>query len=1322
MINRIIGILFLVCTSFFGYGQRLNFNSLTVLDGLSQHDVSSIIQDSEGFIWIATYDGLNKFDGYRIENFFHKNEDPSSLSSNRILCLFEDNKKRIWIGTDGYGLNYYTIENGEISRLNVPDGFKIINVVNQNKNGDILAATTQGILKITEKDKKFIVEVLQSPLTGLNIKDIQILSNGGILYATDNGVWLYNNKEFKIVNGSEQLLFNTITETANGEIWVGGEEGLYQILDNQIVSFNGTDKINVLSVVEGINKDLWLSTFSSGLLHVNVSNSEIVRIETFNEEIQHSLSNNNLNTLFKDATSTLWVSNKIGVLYTNLENEKFKTLPLNEKKHVRTLFAKNEDVFFGFQGDRFYKYNFENNSVDSISLPSNSKPFKVDTLSGKVHLATTSGLFVEKDLSQNSFERAPIFDDPLQDESLIVTSFCKDRFGNLYFGTLKGLILKTKNQAAYINEVYENLGSLRGVRVFTITADRFDNSIWVGTISDGLFKINLDDNGNVQSMERYNEQMVGAYHIPNNSIWCFYQNPKGSLYTGTDTGLLVKEKGGNKFQPILDEFIQNKKILGIVSDYSSNLWLNNSRGIIKYSPNDSISKRYNSYDGLLTNTFTEAISKNDKGELFFGNILGINYFKEGELLDNPFPSKVSFTRLIVNNQNTNVNEKIAGSVLLSKTLNNTNSLTFNHKQNDFTIQFSSTNYANLKVNKYRYMLKNYDNDWIEVNNNNRFASYSNLPDGEYQFMVEATNPTGIWSGFPRSISILIQPAPWNTWWAYLLYFCLSTIILFTIFYFWSKKEKFRNQIELSKLKGEQQKQINELKLEFFTDIAHEFKTPLSLIIGPIEDLISGKKTIKHRAFCYSILSRNTHRMLNLINQLLDFRKINSGVNILKVSRNDICSQIREITEYFAWEAKNSNITFTTIAQESYYCHFDQDILEKVIFNVLSNAFKYTPFGGIIEIELKPAWKNDLEHVIIHIKDNGKGIPQEDKRKIFERHFHGKERSSSGIGLHLSYTLIKAHKGEISVSNSSMGGTEFMITLPVSSKSFAVEEYLVEDDIVPLMTNNYIPGNTPDIIEDTKNDQREKILIVEDDYDLRQYLKNILLYDFNVIEASNGKKALELSLKELPNLIITDVMMPELDGIELCKLVKKNVLISHIPILMLTAKTGEEFSNKGLKVGAWDYVAKPFNTSQLLQKVKNILDTRNNFRQHLLDGSIHKTENHYISYDQKFVQKAKEIVAQKISEPDFSVEVLSEELNMSRMQLHRKLKSLIGQTSTAFINSVKIEHAIKMFDNGCDRVQEAMDAVGITSYAHFNVLFKKQKGMTPGKYIEKLRKP
>ena len=1316
--NRYFVYLFLTFC-FFGAAsaQRLQLNSLTVKDGLSQHDVSSIIQDSEGFIWLATYDGLNKFDGYQIENYLHDNNDISSLSSNRIRCLFEDDNKQIWIGTDGYGLNYYSLEKGNITRVTVPDNYEIINDISQNSDGDILAATTQGLLKITENNTDFLVEILQTPITGFDIKKIKILQNGHILFATGRGLWLYKNDKYTLIKNSDYIAFNTIVESANHEIWVGGKSGLYQVVDNSLISRK--DKVNndVLSMVEGINNDLWITTFKNGLLHFSLNTLDVYTVASVNNSIDSYLENNQLKYIFKDATNTLWIANNNGTVYTNLDSRKFKSVPLKKKGNVRTLFSKGDKIYYGLQAGRFYVYSLKTNLNEAIDIPENAIAFRVDTLNGKIHLATTNGLFREVSSKEDKFKLVSVFEDSPEKNNLLVTSFCKDGFGNQYFGTFRGLLLKTKNKTIWVHQKFKNLDYLRNVRIFSLKMDYSKNCIWVGTVSKGLFKINLDKSGNILSAESYSEQMTGSYKIPNNSIWCFYQDKDNSLYVGTDTGLLHKKANESQFYTVEAEDILNKKIMGIISDEFSNLWLNNSQGIIKYNLTTKSTNTFNYFDGLLTNTFTEAISKNNKGELFFGNISGINYFKSGELYNNPFPSKISFTNLWVNNNKVAVDQEILGSTILSKTLNNSNNLVFNHQQNDFSLEFTSTNYANVKVNKYRYKLENYDEKWKVVDNKKRFASYSNIASGNYKLIVEATNPDGNWSNITRSISINIQPAPWNTWWAYVLYVAVILSVLFVLIYFWQNKEKLRNQIELSKFKNEQEKKVNEMKLTFFTDVAHEFKTPLSLIIGPLNDLIKGNISKEHKEFCYNIVSRNTNRMMNLVNQLLDFRKVNSGLNILKVSRNDMCSFVKEIAKSFLWQAKAREIELKIVSPESYFCHFDKDIVEKVIYNLLSNAFKYTPNKGIIEIEIKPTWKQELEYFVILIKDSGKGIAQQDKKKIFQRHFHGKDRSSSGIGLHLTATLIEAHKGEINVLNSALGGTEFMITLPVSSKAFTEEEYLTKDDIPINLPPDYVSGDIIEKAELDFDEEREKILIVEDDYDLRKYLKNILITKYIVLEANNGNEGFQITLKEIPDIIITDVMMPELDGIEMCEQIKKNILVSHIPVLMLTAKTGDEFYNKGLKVGAWDYIAKPFNSAQLLQKVNNIVKTRNNFRQFIASGPSKEIENHYVSYDQQFVKNAIEIIKLKMSEPGFSAKELSQELGLSRMQLHRKLKALNGVSTTAFINSIRIEKAISMFDEGCDRVQEAMDAVGINSYAHFISLFKKEKGMTPSKYIE-----
>ncbi|MGB5982104.1 MAG: response regulator [Nonlabens sp.] len=1321
--TRFIFLIFLFCVwPIVVLGQSIQFDALTVEDGLSQYDVSDILQDSEGFIWIGTYDGLNRFDGYEVEGFFHENENPSSLSSNRILSLFEDQNERVWIGTDGYGINYYSLKKDTFTRVETPDGYEIVNDINQDVDGNLLFGTSQGLFKVrSENSSEIEVEIVQSPLTGLNVKKITILKNGDIIFATDNGLWLNHEGNYELIEDSGSEYFNTVIQTNNGEIWAGGRSGLSQIIDKKKYSKYQVVSKNILSMVEGVNNDLWVSTFGGSLIQIELDDFKVQEIKTTEDSRIKSLTINPLKVKYKDRTNTLWLSNKNGVLYNNLDTQKFKHLSNEVAGHVRTLFASNNDLYYGLLAGGFFKYSFESKKSQKLNIPANAKAIKVDTLNGRIHLATSKGLYGRATGESNEYELVPIFNDTISDSSLIITSFCNDKFGNEYYGSFKGLIVKDEKGASWINDKFDNLSYLQNKRIISLKHDEYNNCIWAGTISSGLFKINIDQAGKIISAEVYNEQMSGSYHIPNNSIWCFLKDENHTLYVGTDTGLLRKEGDQNNFTSIKFSEILNKKILGIVEDQSSNLWLSNSKNLIRYNPNTGKTDIYNHYDGLMTNSLTEAIGKNSKGEIFIGSIEGINSLKTEDLRYNEFDADVSFTNLIVNNKKVRVDEGVNGEVLLEKRLNRTEQLHLNYKQNDFSIGFTTSNYANNNVAKYRYKLVDYDNDWQITSGKNRFAKYSNIPSGNYVLMVEATNPSGEWSGKIKEISLSVSPAPWLSWWAYMIYFLLIAGIISILFYFWRNKQRLRNQIAISQLKNQQEKEINEMKLIFFTDVAHEFKTPLSLIIGPLNDLIKGGNSQEHKKFCYNILSRSTDRMMTLVNQLLDFRKVSSGVNILGVSRNDLCGFVLEISKSFNWQAQTRNIDLRVISPDSYFCHFDKDIVEKVIYNLLSNAFKYTPDGGIIEIEIKPTWKNELEYFVILIKDSGKGIPQIDKKRIFQRHFHGKERSSSGIGLHLAATLIEAHRGEINVLNSSLGGTEFMITLPVSSKAFAEHEYISKEDIPDHTPSDYIPGEEVSIdVPENINDKREKILIVEDDYDLRKYLRNILITEYNVIEAVNGNDGIQKALHEIPDVTITDVMMPELDGIEMCKRMKENILLSHIPVLMLTAKTGDEFYQKGLEVGAWDYIAKPFNSAQLSQKVTNILDTRNNFRQLITSNNTNESPDEYVSHNRKFIDKLSAVIKEKMNDSDYSVQDLADDIGLSRMQLHRKIKALTGLSTTAFVNSIKIKVAIKLFDDGCDRVQEAMDAIGINSYAHFIKLFKKEMQMTPKQHIENLK--
>jgi signal transduction histidine kinase/DNA-binding response OmpR family regulator len=808
--------------------------------------------------------------------------------------------------------------------------------------------------------------------------------------------------------------------------------------------------------------------------------------------------------------------------------------------------------------------------------------------------------------------------------------------------------------------------------------------------------------------------MQNDYRIANNSIWCFYKGKDGTLWIGTDAGLLRKPRNSNKITQLNIEGIVDRKIMGILEDNRNNLWLTNSQGLIRFDVVKSHVRRYSYNDGLQSSTFTEAVGKGHDGTLYFGSIHGINYLNPMKIEDSPYKSAVSISDFKVHNISISPGKSYFGRVVLDRSINLTKEIILNYKQNNFLLEFTGTNYANTAENHFRYKLEGYDSGWIDESGNRRFATYSNLKPGIYTFWVDAANNDGIWNDTPKEFSIKILPAPWFSVWAYLVYFVITAGVILGFIFFFNNRQKLRHQIELKNIQYNRDKEINELKLMFFTDIAHEFKTPLSLIIGPLNDLIRNNVTDDHRDFCFKIISRNTKRMMFLISQLLDFRTLTANKNILKISESDLSEFINQITKAFLWQAKNEEINFNVVTPELFQCFFDRDLIEKVVYNLLSNAFKYTPANGIVEIEVKPVWNNNKQIGNIIIRDSGKGIPDEQKGKIFERFFHGKDRSSSGIGLHLSYSLIKAHKGELNVADSAYGGAEFIVTFPVSASSYedfefyeSNEQNMVADDSLAEI----------ELSEKLISEERESILIVEDDHDLRAYLKNCLQKKYKVIEANNGVEGLKKATANLPDIIVADVMMPEMDGIEMCKRLKANQETSHIPVLILSAKTAQEQQNEGLDAGAWDYITKPFNTQSILKKIDNIIESRKSFRKAIFNPGLNiEMKKHYTAFDQKLISKAISVIENNIGNENFSVEDFSVEVGFSRMQLHRKLKSLVGCSATEFINSIKINYATKMFDNGCDRINEAMEAVGISSYSHFNNLFKKINGKTASDYI------
>jgi ligand-binding sensor domain-containing protein/signal transduction histidine kinase/DNA-binding response OmpR family regulator len=1306
--------------------QELRFKTITANDGLSQNDVSSIFQDSFGFIWIGTYDGLNRFDGFNITNFSSKTDNPESLSSNRITCLYEDSQNRLWIGTDGSGLNYYSLTDEKFTRVNTPKEFNLIHSIAETEKGEVFIATENGVLKIVDSETP-TVEIVQLPVTGLSVRKVLVASDKSIYFATNQGIWVWKNNICIQLNEYRTGLFSDLIEDENNKIWAAGYENLC-ILQNQdgkitvenIDHFSGMD---IRALCNTPNGHVWIGTLNSGLYEADLTNYQIKNKYTSSYLEERSLLSNTVLSLYLDQTNTLWVGNRQGLCYTSLSQKRFHSLPIEELRKIslrpliRNLHIDGSDIYIASQSDGCFLYSLETMQLRRIKGDAEILANNFRKINGRMYIAASDGVYVQSGNSL-SFSKMKFQSNQRPDDNQNVHVICQDGYGTIYFGTEEGLIIQKQGQSFWIHDRYEQVSALRGKRIFSLYFDASENCMWIGTISEGLFKLNLTDGGDYLSMESFRQSMQNNYYIANNTIWCFYKDDQNTLWVGTDSGLLIKSHGSGSFIQIKTEGVLDKKIVGIEKDNEGNLWLANSQGLIYFNPDQEQVRTYTYEDGLNSNTLTEAVGKTDDGILFFGSINGINYFRPGEIHNDPGIANIAISDFRVHNQSIIPGQNYWGSVILDQSINIAEEIVLNYRQNNFIFEFAGTNYANSAENMFKYRMDGYDTNWVYINGAHRFAPYSNLEPGNYTLQINAANHDGIWSETPKTLKIRILPAPWQTTWAYMIYFLFIGSILWSFIYIMRNRQKLKHQIELDYVQRKKDKEINELKLTFFTDIAHEFKTPLSLIIGPLNDLIESKINARHRDFCYHIVSRNVKRLMFLVNQLLDFRKINADQNILKVSGNDLASFLKQTTEAFLWQAESEEINFNIVIPSSMECYFDRDIIEKVIYNLLSNAFKFTPKNGIVEIELKPIWKKSKQYAIIIIKDSGKGIPDNEKSLVFERYVHGKDRSSSGIGLHLSYQLIKAHKGEINVADSSYGGTEFIVNIPVSEDSYSVEELFeiseAKNPAVDVLIDFEKPGK--EMIE-----ERERILIVEDDHDLRAYLKNCLQSQYSIFEATNGSDAMEQAKTHLPDIIISDVMMPEMDGIEMCGELKKNNQTSHIPILMLTARTDEEHIKMGLDAGAWDYITKPFNTHALLQKIDNIIETRNNFKEFLINQNVTQDiTKHYAPFDQKLITKITEITKSNMSDPDFSVEDLALAIGLSRMQLHRKLKSLVGQSTTSFILKIKMQHAKNLFDAGYDRINEAMDAVGICSYSYFYNSFKKVIGKTAKEYIKELK--
>ncbi len=1349
-----ISFVHIFCTAF--AKDAFNFSQLTIGDGLSSGSVTCILQDSKGFMWIGTEDGLNKYDGYQITIYRHNPQIPNSIVGNSIRCLFEDSRNNLWIGLKGDGLCRLNLSTGQYTSFRYGDSentisYNDVSGIVEDKEGRLWIAVDRGGLDMFDPVTEAFTHypLLDSHFNqSLNnaLTDIELDNNGNIwLSSWGGGIYCFDtaNKNFTIHPYWKQEkpdesvckhIFSLYGDK-NDLLWVSSAHGGLYALDEKnkdyrqyAFSDNTEEGINtrmVRSVCEDEEGNLWIATTNEGINIVDKKSGRITHVHS-NETDGKNLLSNNINCIYKDNTGIIWIGTHVGVNYYSPLLSQFS---LVKKEHYGSGSLSENQVLSLLKDSKGNLWVGEVSGIDKISA---------------------DGKTIKRYQLGNSSQHPDLF--------RFNQAICEDRSGNIWIGGYSNYLMKYNPQNDSFTQIkipspantdflYRN--------IYNIYED-WDRTLWLATelgtihydpytgVFTPLFEskqiIYPDEKSRViyrdQDMEfwigterglrRYgrNLKLKHIYTvydsigkpITNNFITDIYEDKDGIFWIGTMGGLHRFDKKEEHFELIKRlDMTYGDPVFGICKDKSDNLWISTTSGILKYDIQAAVFHIYNESDGLQGLDFQQrAFFQTADGELFFGGKGGFNSFYPEKLKVNDRKPAVVITDFLIFNQP--VIPKEGG--ILSKSISETKQIIINHRHSVISFKFVGLNYISPQKNRYAYKMEGFDQDWIEVGSEQRTAIYTNLDPGEYKFKVKASNNDGIWNEKPVELRITIKPPFWRTVYAYLLYMLLLMGIIYLIIKYFTVRERDRNNLHIAKIEADRIREMEKIKINLFTNVSHEFRTPLSLILGPLTQIIDKKSYRKEEEELYMLMHRNAQRLLRLINQLLDFRKMEAGKLELNLQYDNVIKFITNLTGTFSFHAAEKKIRYTVVSTiPDLWMNFDADKLDKILYNLISNAFHYTPEGGKVDMLLSEIIIEEKRYLQVQVKDTGVGISTGEMEKLFTLFYQGKRQKTmheggSGIGLAFTKGLIDLHQGKISVESKVNEGTSFTVQLPVNHTE-------TTKTIIEHSSNESLPE-----IFDGKTDVEEvsdadMVLVVEDNYDMRSYIKNILGGQFNVVLAKDGQEGLEMALDIIPDLIISDIMMPCMDGIEMVKALRDNEKTNHIPIILLTSLHNDSQVVEGYEIGVEDYITKPFSATILNARIQNLLLSRKKiWEQYKQSKDLDEYEEKLAENPQKqvFIKKISEVVMAHISETDFSIELLSYELKMSPNQLLRKVKALMNTTPYNVIIQIRMTHAATLIREGNYNISEVAFLVGYQELSNFSRAFKKYFNMAPREYL------
>lgn len=1358
MKNKIILSCLFIFIAFFGFAQSGKL--FTVDKELSSSLINHLYQDRNGLIWMATSGGLNRYDGAKFTIYKHDDKDPNSLLNNLVRIVFEDSKGHLFIGffnglqryddaTDTFREVPLLLSNGQ------PYASHVLTML-ERKNGDILLGTSgQGLLALTIKDQEIEATQIKNLIPSDLINYLYEDQEQNLWVSTqDKGLFrLSKNNELKNFSTANAIASNAISsiiEDQKGTLYVGSYNKGFFALDKKtdtFVSIPFPDKKNLAINTLQLAKDgsIYIGTEGKGMLIYNPSTNKIS--EGISNVTSIDLSKSKVHTILEDKSGNLWAGiYQKGVLllpnnpnnfnylgHKSIRNDIIGSSSITAlyKDHQGTLWVGTDgDGIYGLSPDGKQTVHFENSSnpnsvpstVLSIYEDSNHGLWLGSYLNGLAKLNRTTGecRYVKTLLDQNASPVERVF------------SITEDMDKNLWIGSMGSGLFKfnlhseeiTRYDAASSTDYRPETNILNNAWIDCLLLSS-KGKLFIGTY-DGLGCLDLQTNSFVSSFGK--NRLLGG-HV----IFSLYEDARGTIWIGTSKGLMYMESNSDQIHAFtVDDGLASNGISAIRGDKNNNLWISTDYGISKLDlPKRSFFNFY-AGDGLQGNEFSKNTSFTDsEGRIFFGGINGITHFNPAQISIQGKELDLHITDFYIHDQAVKKGMKSGNQEIINKSVREADTFHLSHKDNSFSIEFSAMEFMNPERISYMYSLNK--DHWITLPTGTNHISFSTLAPGNYTFKVRAKDYNTY--SDTREIAIIISPAWYFSTWAKAGYFIFLAALTSLIGQLLRNRYRNRKKIQAHI----QAKQINEAKLQFFINIAHEIRTPMSLIISPLKKLMMRDQNSEHQK-AYGTMQRNSERILLLINQLMDIRKVDKGQIFLKFQEIEIVDYIRDLCAIFDEPSQSKQIELQFHHEtDALNVWVDPKNFDKIILNILSNALKFTPEKGKVNISLctgkdKDA-QNELQHYFeIIIADTGIGIHENELEHIFECFFQTETSQRSfnggtGIGLHLSRSITLLHHGTIKAENNRDGqGCRFIIRLPLGNSHLRKEEIENKAPLIqaskPVAQALAIP-TTETTEKKSKSKSKYRVLVVDDDEEIRKYVCQELASEYQMMECSNGKEALLLALKESPDLIISDIMMPEMDGITLCRKIKRNVNINHIPIILLTAKSAEEDNLEGITIGADAYIVKPFNTEILNQTVKNIIRTREMLRTNYNGHQQQEDKVQQVqmkSYDEKFLEKVMDIISKNIENPSFNVEMLAREVGISRVHLHRKLKELTNQTTLVLIRNTRLQQAGNLLSGKNFNISEVAYAVGFSNLASFSNAFKEFYGVPPTTFMESHVKP